>query len=181
MRKSNRELEENWYGIYLRRSWSTLGSWSQVMEKETMRLIQWQRCYRSCTSLWWCIRNSVCGWSALFTSLFSPMVANYGNVQKNELMMAEMRFLHRVSGLTLHDRVRSLTVWIEPFLLRIERSRLKWLQGYALVGSWEDLYQAPHWTETLGKMQDPLEKWYLIVVMGTSGDPPEGAGIRTRG
>ncbi|KAF7641884.1 hypothetical protein LDENG_00269530 [Lucifuga dentata] len=41
-----------------------------------------------------------------------------------------MRFLHRVSGLTLRDRVRSSDIreglGVELLLLRIERSQLRW-------------------------------------------------------
>ncbi|KAF7644066.1 hypothetical protein LDENG_00228770, partial [Lucifuga dentata] len=42
----------------------------------------------------------------------------------------EMRFLRRVSGLTLRDRVRSSDIQeglrVEPLLLHIERSQLRW-------------------------------------------------------
>lgn len=34
-----------------------------------------------------------------------------------------------------------------------------------------------HWTENPWKLQDPLERLYLTVVLGTSVDPPGGAGI----
>ena len=44
---------------------------------------------------------------------------------------AEMSFLHRVAGLSLRDRVRSLVIWeelgVDPLLLCVERSQMKWL------------------------------------------------------
>ena len=46
---------------------------------------------------------------------------------------AEMGFLRRVSGLSLRDRVRNSVIreglGVEPLLLRIERSQMRWL-GY---------------------------------------------------
>jgi len=42
-----------------------------------------------------------------------------------------MGFLHRVSGLSLRDRVRSSVIQeglgVEPLLLSIERSQMRWL------------------------------------------------------
>jgi len=43
-----------------------------------------------------------------------------------------MGFLRRVSALSLRDRVRSLVIreglGVEPLLLRIERSQMRWLE-----------------------------------------------------
>jgi len=43
---------------------------------------------------------------------------------------AEIRFLRRVAGLSLRDRVRSSAIWrelrVEPLLLRIKNSQLSW-------------------------------------------------------
>ncbi|XP_029984805.1 uncharacterized protein LOC115415389 [Sphaeramia orbicularis] len=45
-------------------------------------------------------------------------------------VMTKMRFLHRVAGLSLTDRVRSLDIWeglgVESLLLHVERSHLRW-------------------------------------------------------
>ncbi|TWW77033.1 hypothetical protein D4764_12G0004230 [Takifugu flavidus] len=42
-----------------------------------------------------------------------------------------MSFLRRVAGLSLRDRVRNSAIWeklgVEPVLLRIERSQMRWL------------------------------------------------------
>ncbi|KAF7657607.1 hypothetical protein LDENG_00024740 [Lucifuga dentata] len=49
---------------------------------------------------------------------------------RKRIQAAEMRFLRRVSGLTLRDGVRSSDIreglGVEPLLLRIERSQLRW-------------------------------------------------------
>ena len=46
------------------------------------------------------------------------------------IQAAEMSFLQRGTGLSLRDRGRSSTIWkelgVEPLLLHIERSRLRW-------------------------------------------------------
>ena len=42
-----------------------------------------------------------------------------------------MRFLRRVAGLSLRDRVRSLVIreelGVDPLLFRVERSQMRWL------------------------------------------------------
>uniref|UniRef100_A0A8C6NQZ4 Reverse transcriptase domain-containing protein n=1 Tax=Nothobranchius furzeri TaxID=105023 RepID=A0A8C6NQZ4_NOTFU len=47
------------------------------------------------------------------------------------IQAAEMSFLQRVAGLSLRDRVRSSVIWeglrVDPLLLSIERSQLRWL------------------------------------------------------
>ena len=47
------------------------------------------------------------------------------------IQAAKMGFLRRVSGLSLRDRMRSLVIrkglGVEPLLLRIERSQMRWL------------------------------------------------------
>ena len=48
------------------------------------------------------------------------------------IQAAEMGFLHRMSGLSLRDRVRSSVIrgglGVEPLLLCIERSQMRWLR-----------------------------------------------------
>ena len=50
---------------------------------------------------------------------------------RSRIQAAKMGFLCRVSGLSLRDRVRSSIIWeglgVEPLLLRIERSQMRWL------------------------------------------------------
>ena len=47
-----------------------------------------------------------------------------------QVQVSEMRFLRRIEGVTLSNRVRSLEVRqslsIEPLILRIERTQLRW-------------------------------------------------------
>jgi hypothetical protein len=54
---------------------------------------------------------------------------------RSRIQAAEMRFLRRVAGLTLLDRVRSSEIRqgfnMEPALLQIERSQLRWI-GHVL-------------------------------------------------
>ena len=50
---------------------------------------------------------------------------------RSRIQEAEIGFLRRVSGLSLRDRVRSSVIreglGVEPLLLRIERSQMRWL------------------------------------------------------
>jgi len=49
---------------------------------------------------------------------------------RSQVQASEMRFLRKIEGVTLFDKVRSFEIRkslnIEPLLLRIERSQLKW-------------------------------------------------------
>ena len=51
---------------------------------------------------------------------------------RSRIQAAEMSFLRRVAGLSLRDRVRSSDIrrelGVEPLLLRVERSQLRWLE-----------------------------------------------------
>ncbi|CAF3333272.1 unnamed protein product [Rotaria sp. Silwood2] len=74
---------------------------------------------------------------AIFKSVYRPTLI-YGHEQwvlteklRSRIQSAEMRFLRRVAGLTLRDKIRSSDIreslQIEPLLLHIERSQLRWL------------------------------------------------------
>ena len=74
---------------------------------------------------------------SVFRSIYVPTLT-YGHElwvmterTRSRVQAAEMRFLRRVAGLTLLDRVRSSAIResleIESLLLRIERSQLRWL------------------------------------------------------
>lgn len=74
---------------------------------------------------------------SVFRSIFVPTLT-YGHENwvmtertRSRIQAAEMRFLRGIAGLTLRDRVRSSAIReglnIEPLLLRIERSQLRWL------------------------------------------------------
>jgi hypothetical protein len=78
---------------------------------------------------------------AIFKSVYRPTLI-YGHEHwvmiekiRSRIQSAEMRFLRRVAGLTLRDKIRSSnireTLQIEPLLLHIERSQLRWL-GHVL-------------------------------------------------
>ncbi|KAI3355256.1 hypothetical protein L3Q82_017883, partial [Scortum barcoo] len=79
------------------------------------------------------------------------------------IQAAEMSFLRRVAGRSLRDRVRSSAVTreelegVEPLLLHIERSQLRWL-GH--------LFRMPP-GRLLGKTQDTLERLCLSAGLGT--------------
>ena len=53
---------------------------------------------------------------------------------RSQVQASEMRFLRRIEGVTLFNKVRSSEIRkslnIEPLLLRIERSQLRWF-GHA--------------------------------------------------
>ncbi|TWW64247.1 hypothetical protein D4764_03G0012550 [Takifugu flavidus] len=78
--------------------------------------------------------------------LFTSEVLTYGHQRwvmtestRSRIQVAEMSFLHRVAGLSLRDRVRSLDIreglGVEPLLLHIERSQLGWLGHLARMPS----------------------------------------------
>ncbi|XP_061618152.1 uncharacterized protein LOC133471975 [Phyllopteryx taeniolatus] len=74
---------------------------------------------------------------SIYRSIFVPTLT-YGHElwvvterTRCRIQAAEMSFLRRVSGLSLRDRVRSSVIRedlrVEPLLLRIERSQMRWL------------------------------------------------------
>ncbi|TWW64246.1 hypothetical protein D4764_03G0012540 [Takifugu flavidus] len=73
----------------------------------------------------------------IYRSVFVPTLT-YGHElwvmterTRSRVQAAEMSFLRRVAGLSLRDRVRSSAIreelGVEPLLLRIERSQMRWL------------------------------------------------------
>ncbi|KAF7656129.1 hypothetical protein LDENG_00046000, partial [Lucifuga dentata] len=74
----------------------------------------------------------------IYQSIYVPILT-YGHElwvmtkrTRSRIQAAEMRFLCRVSGITLRDRVRSSDIreglGVELLLLRIERSQLRWFR-----------------------------------------------------
>ncbi|XP_051775984.1 uncharacterized protein LOC127526050 [Erpetoichthys calabaricus] len=74
---------------------------------------------------------------SIYQSIYVPTLT-YGHElwvvterTRSRIQAAEMSFLRRVSGLSLKDRVRSSVIReglrLEPLLLRIERSQMRWL------------------------------------------------------
>ncbi|XP_051789808.1 uncharacterized protein LOC127529636 [Erpetoichthys calabaricus] len=74
---------------------------------------------------------------SIYQSIYVPTLT-YGHElwvvperTRSRIQAAEMSFLRRVSGLSLKDRVRSSVIReglrVEPLLLRIERSQMRWL------------------------------------------------------
>ncbi len=96
-------------------------------------------------------------------------------------IQAAVSFLRRVAGRSLRDRVRSSVtreeLRVEPLLLDIERSQLRWLGHLfqmppgSLPG--EVLPGASHWEEATGKTQDTLEGLCLMTGLGTPRNPLE--------
>ena len=73
---------------------------------------------------------------SIFKAVFVPILT-YGHESwvmtermKSQVQASEMRFLRRIEGVTLFNKVRSSEIRkslnIEPLLLRIERSQLSW-------------------------------------------------------
>lgn len=73
---------------------------------------------------------------SIYRSIYIPTLT-YGHElwvvterMRSRVQAAEMSFLRRVAGLSLRDRVRSSDIrerlGVEPLLLRIERSQLRW-------------------------------------------------------
>uniref|UniRef100_A0A3B3QX38 Reverse transcriptase domain-containing protein n=1 Tax=Paramormyrops kingsleyae TaxID=1676925 RepID=A0A3B3QX38_9TELE len=74
---------------------------------------------------------------SIYQSIYGPTLT-YGHKlwvvierMRSQVQAAKMSFLHRVAGLSLRDRVRSSFIQdglrVEPLLLRIERSQMRWL------------------------------------------------------
>ncbi|CAF1534892.1 unnamed protein product [Adineta ricciae] len=74
---------------------------------------------------------------AIFKSVYRPTLI-YGHEHwvlteklRSRIQAAEMRFLRRISGLTIRDKIRSTNIreslQVEPLLQHIERSQLRWL------------------------------------------------------
>ena len=86
--------------------------WPVVVKKELSQLSIYQSIYvptLTCRHKLWAVTESTRSW----------------------IQAAEIGFLRRVSGLSLRDRVRSSVIregfGVEPLLLRIERSQMRWL------------------------------------------------------
>ena len=73
---------------------------------------------------------------SIFKAVFVPILT-YGHESwvmtermRSQVLASEMRFLRRIEGVTLFNKVRSSEIRkslnIEPLLLRIERSQLRW-------------------------------------------------------
>ena len=70
-------------------------------------------------------------------------------------------FFRRVSELSLRDRVRSSVIReglrVEPLLLRVEISQLRWLGHLIRMPPWEGVLGTSQWEEAPEKTQDTLE------------------------
>ena len=73
---------------------------------------------------------------SIYRSIYVPTLTNGHELwvvterTRSRIQAAEMSFLRRVAGLSLRDKVRSSDIrrelGVEPLLLRIERSQLRW-------------------------------------------------------
>ncbi len=103
---------------------------------------------------------------------------------RSRIRAAEISFLHRVAGRFLRDRVRSSITQeelrVEPLLLDIERSQLRWLGHLFRMPPGRlpgEVFRARlAREETPGKTQDTLEGLCLPTGLGTPRYPPGGAG-----
>ncbi|KAI3352505.1 hypothetical protein L3Q82_005456 [Scortum barcoo] len=125
---------------------------------------------------------------SIYRSIYVPTLT-YGHElwvmterTRSRIQAAEMSFLRRVAGRSLRDRVRSSVtreeLGVEPLLLRIERSQLRWLGHLFRMPPGRlprEVFQAcPTGRRPLGKTQDTLEKLCLSAGLGTpQGVPPE--------
>ncbi|KAF7646840.1 hypothetical protein LDENG_00181720, partial [Lucifuga dentata] len=71
-----------------------------------------------------------------------------------------MRFVHRVSGLTLRDRVRSSDIQeglrVEPLLLHIKRRQLRWFRHLVRMDSGRSLGRSSRHVQLgRGPREDP--------------------------
>ena len=107
---------------------------------------------------------------------------------RSRIQAAEMSFLRRVAGRSLRDRVRSSVtredLGVEPLLLHIERSQMRWL-GHLFWKPPGRLPREVSWHVPLGgdprKTQGTLERLCRPAGLGTPWDPPRRAGGSVRG
>ncbi|KAI3356005.1 hypothetical protein L3Q82_017278 [Scortum barcoo] len=125
---------------------------------------------------------------SIYRSIYVPTLT-YGHElwvmterTRSRIQAAEMSFLRRVAGRSLRDRVRSSVIreelGVEPLLLRIERSQLRWLGHLFRMPPGRlprEVFQAcPTGRRPSGKTQDTLERLCLSSWPGNaSGIPPE--------
>ncbi len=127
---------------------------------------------------------------SIYWSIFVPTLS-YGHElwvvterTRSQVQAAEMSFLCRVAGLSHRDRVRSLVIreelGVEPLLLRVEKSQIKWLRHLIrmpprrLPG--EAFRARPTGRRPRGRPRTGLGKLSLSTGLGTSRYPPERAG-----
>ena len=91
---------------------------------------------------------------SIFKAVFVPILT-YGHEpwvmterMRSQVQASEMRFLRRIEGITLFNKVRSSEIRkslnIEPLLLRIERSQLRWFGHVSRMPQERLLKQALH-------------------------------------
>ncbi len=115
---------------------------------------------------------------SIYRSIYVPTLT-YGHElwimterTSSRIQAAEMRFLRRVAGRSLRDRVRSSVTREE---LRVEVARASFPDA-SWTPSWGGVSGASHWEETPGKTQDTLEGLCLPTGLGTPRYSPGGAG-----
>ncbi|KAK0132211.1 putative uncharacterized transposon-derived protein F52C9.6 [Merluccius polli] len=83
---------------------------------------------------------------SIYQSIYVPALT-YGHElwvvterTRSQVQAAEMSFLRRVAGLSLRDRVRSSVIreelGVDPLLLRVERSQMRWLGHLVRMPPW---------------------------------------------
>uniref|UniRef100_A0A8C6M4A0 Reverse transcriptase domain-containing protein n=1 Tax=Nothobranchius furzeri TaxID=105023 RepID=A0A8C6M4A0_NOTFU len=126
---------------------------------------------------------------SIYRSIYVPILT-YGHElwvmtesTRSRIKAVEMSFLRRVAGLSLRDRVRSSDIreglGVEPLLLRIERSQLRWF-GH-LVRMPPGRLPGEVFRACPGSTQDTLERLHLQSGPGTPRGPAGGAGGEGRG
>ncbi|KAI3360296.1 hypothetical protein L3Q82_014600 [Scortum barcoo] len=127
---------------------------------------------------------------SIYRSIYVPTLT-YGHelwvmTRKDKIAdtSGEMSFLRRVAGRSLRDRVRSSVIreelGVEPLLLRIERSQLRWLGHLFRMPPGRlprEVFQAcPTGRRPRGKTQDTLERLCLGWPGNASGSPGRAGG-----
>jgi len=99
----------------------------------------------------------------IYQSIYVPTLT-YGHKiwvvteRRLRIQAAELSFLRRVAGLILKDRIRSSDIWrelgVEPLLLRINRSHLRWFLS-------QSVSVPPHDLCFLHRLLDIIIMYYL--------------------
>ena len=118
---------------------------------------------------------------SIFRALYIPNLT-YGQElwilterMRSRVRAAEISFLRRMAGLTLHNRVRSSAIRerlkVDPLLLCIERSQLRWF-GHLIRPSFGGVPGTHNWDKAPRSVQNLLERLFLSINLGTAQSPP---------
>ena len=95
---------------------------------------------------------------------------------RSRVQVAEMSFLRRVAGISLTDRVRSSAIreelGLEPLLLCLERSQLRWFGHLVRMPTWEVFQARPVGRKPQGRPRTRWREYIATLAWERLGIPP---------